>query len=180
MCTAIEAQPFPASRLLALTIMPDSCPASVASDTLETGEQAERSQTVRHGKADSPNARSIPRLRFATLGKDRNTICFHIRIRLHSMPSDANPYTPPNSQSSLEPQLTEADLSKLKTNATNIFATGLFGILAPVVAIYSVVFLLRNRTAFPRRRLAVAGAILHCLWTLVWIYWFLTSAQQRN
>ena len=96
------------------------------------------------------------------------------------MPSDTNPYAPHNSRSSLEPQLTEEDFNKTKTNATNIFATGLFGILAPVVAVYSVVFLLKYRMAFPRRRLAVAGAILHCLWTIVWIYWFLTSDQQRN
>ncbi len=90
------------------------------------------------------------------------------------MQSDNNPYAPPNTQSSVERQLSEEELNKLKTNATNIFATGLFGILAPVVAVYSVVFLLRNQMAFPRRRLAVAGTILHCLWTLVWIYWSYT------
>jgi|GEM_PF-2857722 hypothetical protein len=88
------------------------------------------------------------------------------------MPSDTNPYAPPSQVSLREPQVSEAELNRLTLEATNIFATSLLGILAPVVAVYAIIFLLRHRTVFPRRRLAVTGAILHSVWTLVWIYYF--------
>lgn len=95
------------------------------------------------------------------------------------MPTHSNPYTPPTQGLHREPQPTEAELNRLTLEATNIFATSLLGILAPVVAVYAIIFLLRHPTAFPRRRLAVAGAILHGLWTLVWIYYFSTTTLAK-
>lgn len=91
------------------------------------------------------------------------------------MPTGPNPYTPPTQGLHREPQPSEAELNRLTLEATNIFATRLLGILAPVVTVYAIIFLLRHPKAFPRRRLAIAGAILHGLWTLVWIYYFSTT-----
>ncbi len=56
-----------------------------------------------------------------------------------------------------------------KTTALQIFLTGLLGCFAPIIFIYGVVFLLKRPYAFPRKGLAIAGTILHGLYTLAFI-----------
>lgn len=56
-----------------------------------------------------------------------------------------------------------------KTTALQIFLTGLIGCFSPILAIYGIVFLVRRPYPFPRKGLAIAGTVLHCIWLLPWL-----------
>lgn len=89
------------------------------------------------------------------------------------MSESQNPYEPTTEIAPQQPAVLSQEQQKLRENATNIFASGLVGLMAPLLFIYSGIFLLRNRKPFPRRRLAIIGTCLHGVWTPVWIYWIL-------
>jgi hypothetical protein len=56
-----------------------------------------------------------------------------------------------------------------KLTALQIFLTGLIGCFAPIVAIYGTFFLLMRPYPFPRKGLAIAGTVLHWIWTVLLI-----------
>jgi hypothetical protein len=56
-----------------------------------------------------------------------------------------------------------------KSTAIQIFATSILGCFSPIVVIYGLVFLLRRPYSFPCKGLAIAGTIIHGVWTLVLI-----------
>ncbi|HSG68761.1 MAG TPA: hypothetical protein VLA12_00015 [Planctomycetaceae bacterium] len=77
---------------------------------------------------------------------------------------------PSASDESIE-QLVEEKI-KLKQDseiAMQIFVTGLIGCFAPIIAIYGIIFLIRRPYDYPRKSLAVAGTIFHCIWALIQI-----------
>ena len=59
--------------------------------------------------------------------------------------------------------------------ATQLFATGLIGCVAPILAIYGLFFLIRRPYDFPRKTLAIVGTVLHCIWSLIWMPGLLTE-----
>lgn len=54
-----------------------------------------------------------------------------------------------------------------RTTSWQLLATGVIGCMSPILAIYGVIFLLRRPYSFPLKGLAIAGTVLHCLWTLL-------------
>jgi hypothetical protein len=54
-----------------------------------------------------------------------------------------------------------------RTTAIQIFVLSLLGCFSPILAVYGIVFLLRRPHSFPHKGLAIAGTIIHCLWTLL-------------
>ena len=56
-----------------------------------------------------------------------------------------------------------------KQTALLLFITGLLGCFSPILAIYGIVFLVKRPYPFPRKGLAIAGTVLHCLWALLTI-----------
>jgi hypothetical protein len=54
-----------------------------------------------------------------------------------------------------------------KTTALEIFITGFLCCFSPIIVIYATVFLLLRPYEFPRKGLAIAGTVLHWLWTVV-------------
>jgi hypothetical protein len=88
------------------------------------------------------------------------------------MPNDPNPYESPKvREDGSAKHLSEGE--QLEQNAIHLFASGLIGLFAPVCAVYGIVFLLRHKHQFPRKRLAIIGTVLNCLWTSIWCYWIL-------
>jgi hypothetical protein len=61
------------------------------------------------------------------------------------------------------------------TTALQLFLTGLIACMSPICAIYGVCFLLMHRDPFPRKWMAVAGTILHWIWTAVLAFSILMS-----
>jgi predicted RNA-binding Zn-ribbon protein involved in translation (DUF1610 family) len=59
--------------------------------------------------------------------------------------------------------------SQDKTNAIVIFVTSILGCFSPIVAIYGIVFLKQRPYSFPYKGLAIAGTIIHCIWTVLLI-----------
>jgi len=53
-----------------------------------------------------------------------------------------------------------------KSTGLQLFLTGLLGCFSPIAFIYGIVFLVKRPYAFPNKGLAIAGTILHGLWTL--------------
>jgi len=62
--------------------------------------------------------------------------------------------------------------SRDKSDAIAIFVTGLIGCFAPIVAIFGVVFLVKRPYSFPCKGLAIAGTILHWIWTILLVLRF--------
>lgn len=56
-----------------------------------------------------------------------------------------------------------------KSTSIQIFVTSLLGCFSPIIVIYGLVFLLRRPYPFPCKGLAIAGTVIHGLWTLVLI-----------
>lgn len=69
--------------------------------------------------------------------------------------------------------------SQDKTNAIVIFVTSILGCFSPIVAIYGIVFLMRRPYSFPYKGLAIAGTIIHCVWTAVLILRIASIAMQQ-
>jgi hypothetical protein len=63
-----------------------------------------------------------------------------------------------------------------RTTSILLFVMGLIGCFSPICAIYGIVFLVQRPYPFPYKGLAIAGTILHCLWTLILIASFLLPA----
>ncbi|MBP90302.1 MAG: hypothetical protein CMJ64_26955 [Planctomycetaceae bacterium] len=63
-----------------------------------------------------------------------------------------------------------------KSTALQLFLTGLIGCFAPILAIYGLVFLLRRPHPFPRKGLAIAGTVLHFIWSGLLVLSILMSA----
>lgn len=53
------------------------------------------------------------------------------------------------------------------TTALQLFLTGLIACVSPVCAIYGICFLVAHPDPFPRRWMAVAGTVLHWIWTVL-------------
>jgi predicted RNA-binding Zn-ribbon protein involved in translation (DUF1610 family) len=68
--------------------------------------------------------------------------------------------------------------SQDKTNAIVIFVTSILGCFSPIVAIYGIIFLLKRPYSFPYKGLAIAGTIIHCLWTAFLVVRIATMAAQ--
>lgn len=62
--------------------------------------------------------------------------------------------------------------SRDKSDAIAIFVTGLIGCFAPIVAIFGIVFLIKRPYNFPCKGLAIAGTILHWIWTILLVLRF--------
>ena len=56
-----------------------------------------------------------------------------------------------------------------KSTSIQIFALSIFGCFAPIVLIYGIIFLVRRPYPFPCKGLAIAGTIIHGLWTALLI-----------
>ena len=91
-----------------------------------------------------------------------------------------NPYaspqtdaTPPNPNSPEEQARIQAEAKRLlkekqdKTTSWQLLATGILGCFSPILAIYGIIFLLRRPYSFPLKGLAIAGTVLHCVWTAI-------------
>ncbi|MBW3539867.1 MAG: hypothetical protein KY476_06325 [Planctomycetes bacterium] len=52
-----------------------------------------------------------------------------------------------------------------------LLITGIIGCFSPILAIYGIVFLSKRSHDFPRKGLAIAGTVLHCLWSVFLIYY---------
>jgi hypothetical protein len=103
---------------------------------------------------------------------------------------DRNPYTPPLpqnpfteavSQDDMQAQVEEAAKRLLRekqdsTTSWQLLATGIIGCFSPILAIYGIIFLLRRPYPFPLKGLAIAGTVLHCLWTALLILMLLGPA----
>jgi hypothetical protein len=90
------------------------------------------------------------------------------------MPNDPNPYESPKGVTFIREDRSAKPLSEgeqLEQNAIHLFASGVIGLFAPACAVYGIVFLLRHKHQFPRKRLAIIGTVLHCLWSSIWCYW---------
>ena len=94
-------------------------------------------------------------------------------------PSSTNPFAAPMqttpSPSAVTDEYIKAEAERLMkqklstTTAWQLFATGIIGCFSPILAIYGTVFLLRRPEPFPLKGLAIAGVVLHWIWTLVWV-----------
>ena len=97
----------------------------------------------------------------------------------YTPPPSENPFAAPVQPDSVHSAVTQAEIEAeakrlmrqkhSTTTAWQLFATGIIGCFAPVLAIYGTIFLIRRPEPFPLRRLAVAGVILHWIWTVVFI-----------
>jgi predicted RNA-binding Zn-ribbon protein involved in translation (DUF1610 family) len=56
-----------------------------------------------------------------------------------------------------------------RTTSIQLFVLSLLGCFSPILAIYGIVFLWRRPHSFQYKGLAVAGTVIHCLWTLFYI-----------
>lgn len=66
-----------------------------------------------------------------------------------------------------------------KTTALQLFLTSLIGCFSPILAIYGIVFLPRRPYPFPRKRLAIAGTLIHGFWTLAFIAGIIAGPLQK-
>jgi hypothetical protein len=66
--------------------------------------------------------------------------------------------------------------SSNRTSAILLFVTGLLGCFSPILVVYGIVFLVQRPYPFANKGLAIAGTILHGIWTLVLIASFLLPA----
>jgi len=64
-------------------------------------------------------------------------------------------------------------------NTWTIFICGLFGCMAPIVAVYGLIFLLINREPFPRKTLAIIGTVIAWIWTLLLIVFIVISVLAK-
>jgi len=94
---------------------------------------------------------------------------------------------------SLSPTNSPADLARIeeeakrlvkerqdKSTALQIFITSLFGCFSPIVAIYGLIFLLLRPYPFPRKGLAIAGTILHRIWTALLVVSVALNVMNRR
>ena len=85
-------------------------------------------------------------------------------------PKSANPFADAPSQA-LDPFAVHEAAKRLirdkhdKTTSWQLLATGILGCFSPILAIYGLIFLLRRPYSFPLKGLAIAGTVLHCVWT---------------
>lgn len=59
--------------------------------------------------------------------------------------------------------------------AVQILFTALFPCFAPIVAVYGLIFLTSRRYQFRNRNLAVAGTIIHWVWTTAGLVYLLAQ-----
>jgi hypothetical protein len=90
------------------------------------------------------------------------------------------PNRAPSSDSQFDPDIEEAAKRLLKerqdtTTSWQLLATGVIGCFAPILAIYGLVFLLRRPQPFPLKGLAIAGTVLHFIWTVLMVVLFLVQ-----
>ena len=91
-----------------------------------------------------------------------------------------NPYaspladnTPPSPHSPEDQARIEAEARRLlkekqdSTTSWQLLATGILGCFSPILAIYGIIFLVRRPHSFPLKGLAIAGTVLHCVWTVI-------------
>lgn len=104
-----------------------------------------------------------------------------------------NPYTspqtdatPPDPNSPEDQARIQAEAKRLlreqqdKTTSWQLLATGILGCCSPILAIYGIIFLLRRPYDFPLKSLAIAGTVLHCVWTvLLLLIWGLNIAMAQ-
>lgn len=66
-----------------------------------------------------------------------------------------------------------------KSTALQLFLTGLIGCVSPILVFYGIVFLLRRPYPFPRKGLAIAGTIMHGVWTILLIVMIVSGAMTQ-
>jgi predicted RNA-binding Zn-ribbon protein involved in translation (DUF1610 family) len=66
-----------------------------------------------------------------------------------------------------------------KTTSIQIFVTSLLGCFSPIVFIYGIIFLLRRPYSFPYKGLAIAGTVIHGIWTLLIVASLVISGLQQ-
>jgi len=105
---------------------------------------------------------------------------------------DYNPYASPTADDTPEeaynsPEMQariQAEAKRLlrqqqdKTTSWQLLATGIIGCFSPILAIYGLVFLLRRPYAFPLKGLAIAGTVLHFVWTGLLVLMLLGNMSQ--
>ena len=97
-------------------------------------------------------------------------------MKMTELPGGDNPYASPQAEVpaevSLEDQRRIEEAARRlvqerqdRSISIQIFVTGILGCLSPIVLIYGLIFLLRRPGPFPLKGLAIAGAVLHGVWS---------------
>ena len=103
-----------------------------------------------------------------------------------------NPYASPMTDSTPQPN-SPADQARIEaeakrllkekqdtTTSWQLLATGILGCFSPILAIYGIIFLLRRPYSFPLKGLAIAGTVLHCIWTLLIVLSIMLNIAAAN
>jgi hypothetical protein len=109
--------------------------------------------------------------------------------------SSQNPYQSPQSKNpfsdspgaGVDPFAVQQAANRLlrdkhdSTTSWQLLVTGILGCFSPILAIYGLIFILRRPYSFPLKGLAIAGTVLHCIWTglLVLVIVINVMAAQR-
>lgn len=94
----------------------------------------------------------------------------------YQSPSSPNPFadksTPPSS--GIDPRVLQAAVEQAlrdkhdATVALQILVTSVIGCFAPIIFLYGLIFLLTRSYPFPRKWMAIAGTVLHFIWTIIY------------
>lgn len=93
--------------------------------------------------------------------------------------SSQNPYQPPQSNNpftytpdaALDSFAVQEAAKRMlrdkhdQTTSWQLLVTGILGCFSPILAIYGLIFVLRRPYSYPLKGLAIAGTVLHCIWT---------------